>query len=423
MAKGKFGTIDTTPSGRYRARYMYHGVRGSKTFLTYGAAGEWLRKQEKAIGLGSWVSPREQRKQDKARKALTVGDWVVQCIERRKLRETTRATYMRTVTNRILDPIAPGHRVEDITRLKDIPATELTKQDVYRWWDAVKTTYPDTGEQNIKAYKQLKSAYIEAVDRDMVEVNPVRIPKATERHNKNDLCLPTKEELLSILECTPDRYKLFTVLLFFHGLRIGEVIGLEVKDIICVEDIKSESQYKVQIRQNVQRLEHGGGQAVTHVLEHTKTSAGVRMIDFLPAFNAILEHHMECYADSGTVAIPMDTKFGGGTREVQLLTVTAKGRPVWDTSYREVLRRAKVKAGIPKERKITPHSGRRWFATQLAESGASVKTAGALMGDKDTDTIMNVYMKVDESRLSGAMTGINDYLLEEGVNVSLVGGA
>ena len=56
----------------------------------------------------------------------------------------------------------PGDEVEEITRLKDIPLVELTKQDIYRWWDAIEYTY-NTPETNRKAYKRLKAAGREAV--------------------------------------------------------------------------------------------------------------------------------------------------------------------------------------------------------------------------------------------------------------------
>ena len=413
MAKGEFGGITETPEGKQRARYMHHGISFSKTFSTKGAAKAWLHAQQRQIELGIWVSPREAAARDKRKKELTVGKWVVECINRRNIRETTKATYMRTVKNRILSPLAPGDQVEDITRLKDIPATELTKDDVYRWYDAVRAVYPQTIEQNIKAYKLLKFAYIEAENRDMVDINPVRIPDATKRDSKPNPCLPTTEELLAITEHMPDRYKLFTVLLFFHGLRIGEVIGLEVEDILPVRDIKSGARYKVRIKQNVQRMQGKDGGRGFHLLEPTKTSSGTRVIDFLPYFNPILERHMQCFVDSESVDMRIDEKFGGGSRRLHLLTTTAAGMPLWDTSYREALGRANKKAGIPEDRRITPHSGRRWFATRLAECGASVKTTGALMGDSDTDTIMGVYMRVDESRLGVAM---------ESVNASLVGG-
>lgn len=409
MAAGEFGGVTRVSARKWRARYMHQGAACSKTCPTKRAARRWLDDEEQLIQQDLWTPPRERER--KIKNTLTVGQWVVECVERRDIRETTRATYMRTITNRILDPLPPGDRVEDITRLKDIPATELTKQDVYRWYDAIKRVYPDTHEQNIKAYKHLKSAYIEAENRDMVSVSPVRIPNATKRRAKPAPCLPTKEELFAILEHMPDRYKLFTVLLLFHGLRIGEAIALEVDDVLTVQDIKSGGRYKIQIRQNMQRMALKDGVPGHLLLEPTKTAAGTRIIDFLPLFNSVLERHMQCFVDSSSVVVRMDEKFGGGNRRVHLLTTTDSGGPVWDTSYRQIFDAAKRAAGIPEDRRITPHSGRRFLATQLAESGASIKTAGALMGDSDTDTILRVYMQVDESRKAAAMEGLHAHLV------------
>ena len=59
---------------------------------------------------------------------------------------------------------------------------------------------------------------------------------------------------------------------------------------------------------------------------------------------------------------------------------------------------------------IGPHSGRRWVITRLAEVGATPKEIGKLLGQKDLDTILAVYMKAREARVTSLMRAVSDTL-------------
>ena len=59
---------------------------------------------------------------------------------------------------------------------------------------------------------------------------------------------------------------------------------------------------------------------------------------------------------------------------------------------------------------IDPHTGRNWLITRLAEQGAHLKEIGALLGQDDLATIMDVYMKVRAGRTQALMERVNDTL-------------
>ena len=113
----------------------------------------------------------------------------------------------------------------------------------------------------------------------------------------------------------------------------------------------------------------------------TKTQAGVRDIDVFPEFAQMMQEHLSQYADSSP----------GG-----LFTVTTRGNPVMDTSFRSVLIRAAEKAGVA--RRVHPHSGRRWITTRLAETGATPAEIGSILGDTDLSTITHIYTSVRQTR-------------------------
>ncbi|WP_425321643.1 tyrosine-type recombinase/integrase [Corynebacterium lizhenjunii] len=96
------------------------------------------------------------------------------------------------------------------------------------------------------------------------------------------------------------------------------------------------------------------------------------------------------------------------TRTLRLLTVTASGHMVMDTSYRSVLSRAKERAGVHPG--INPHTGRNWLITRLAEQGAHLKEIGKLLGQDDMETIYEVYMKVRAGRTDELMDRVSQSL-------------
>lgn len=91
-----------------------------------------------------------------------------------------------------------------------------------------------------------------------------------------------------------------------------------------------------------------------------------------------------------------------------LLTHTTTGQMVLDTSYRSILNRVKKKAGV--DAGINPHTGRNWLITRLAEQGAHLKEIGALLGQDDVATILDVYMKVRPGRTDELMERVNTTL-------------
>ena len=120
-----------------------------------------------------------------------------------------------------------------------------------------------------------------------------------------------------------------------------------------------------------------------------KTAAGTRVVPVLSEFVTDVRRHLVGYA----------------TGADEYVTMTGKGSPVFDTSYRSIFNRAKSKAGITKE--ITPHYGRVYLITRLAEAGATPKEIGRILGQEDVSTIVNVYMRARESRVTELMSRID----------------
>lgn len=190
MAKGRgFGSLNPRKVARGKTNYFPFYTynmkrhRAGTGFSRKMDAEAWLANEKKLIDLGEWTPPAKRREKAEI-DPLTVGEWIEEYrgkLEGR-LKQSTIRKYEDIENYRILDVKPPADEIKDITRLKDIPLVELTKKDVYRWWDAISAYWNDEGKVfNQKAYVRLKAACAEAVRRDMIPFNPVDIPEAAKR--------------------------------------------------------------------------------------------------------------------------------------------------------------------------------------------------------------------------------------------------
>lgn len=398
-----FGKI-SPKSGRFYAEYTHDSetFTPGRSFKTRGDAEGWLAAERRLIDLGEWIPPK-QRKLDKQkadqRRSLTVKAWLEQYHDSLTIRASTAQTYRRTVRNRITAPLPPGDMNPDVTRLADIPLVELTKADVYAWWDGITRAY-GTPETNHKAYVRLKAACDEAQRRELIDRSPVEIAAAKRRRERELPYLPTTEELHAVVSAMKPSYKLLTVLCLFHGLRIGEAIALEVQDVIIADvPVPYAPRYSIRVRQNAQRITPDGGSTYM-LVQKPKTQAGYRDVPFMSSMTPVLWEHMAKHV-APPVRVRLDKDLGGGTRQARLVTTTREGKILMDTSYRNALERAVKGVGVSE--RIKPHSGRRWLVTRLAEEGAHVKEIAKILGDNDLETIMKIYMQVRAERTTELM--------------------
>lgn len=296
-ARRAFGTV-RTKSKRLYAEYT--GPDGKQhtpgfSFANRTVADGWLATERRLIDLETWTPPAQRKEQEKQDSTI-VGEWLEQFhsnLEHRPKppRWSTMQHYRKVTQNRITEPLEPGDAVPDITRLVDLPLVQLTKGDVYRWWDGVQRAYPNAQTTNMHAYKRLRAAFADAVRRELIEKNPVDIPEAGKRVETKEKYLPNNDELHAILETIPKEYRVLTSLMLFHGFRIGEALAFERRH-VTVEYLPAPWMPRITLTvdQNVQRLENDEGRTFSFFLP-PKTEASYRdvpiMAQHVPLF---LEH-------------------------------------------------------------------------------------------------------------------------------------
>lgn len=391
LKNGRYFIVFTGPDAKRHS--------AGQSFATKRQAEQWAAKEEAHIdacraGYATWVPPRERTKQQQVN-ATTVDEYLQQFNDRLlahdEIKLSTYQKYMQQIENRISrEDLVTG----DAGLLRNMPLTVVTKTDVQLWWDAIRHAYPDTPTANRHAYVRLRAAFKDAAERDLIAGNPVAVAGAERAAApKHDRPLLTDEELRALYAVAPARYRVLTLLVFFHGLRIGEALGVKVGNVV-VEPCRAPwlPQVTVQVRGQLQRLKDDNDKTVMRY-QSPKTSAGVRDVPVFAEFVPDVLRHMCRYAAPGTDG---------------WLTVTSRGSTVFDTSYRKTLGDMREQAGIT--RRVHPHAGRRWIVTRLAEAGATPAEIGQVLGDKDLATITQIYTQVRQGRPRELMDRIGSTL-------------
>ena len=427
-----FGTLRVRKKDKGRKRFYaeYTGPDSKRhsaghAFDTKADAEGWLTAEKALIDRGEWKSPaaREAEKQraaaEQQRAAVTVGEWLDRYhdnLDQRSqpIKPSTAQNYRRVTRVRITDPIAPGDDDVDVTRLKDIRLCDLETDDVYRWWDALQRNYPDARTINRQAYVRLKAACAEAVRRKMILTNPVDIPEAGKPVTTTEKYLPSDAEIAAIIDAMPERYKALTSLVLRHGLRLGEALAIEARHVV-VEPTPVPYLPKVSVRveQNAQRIAAADGKPTYMLVQPPKTKAGYRTVPIMAIDVPLFLHHSKKYVPKKATLVPVlappnadkATRNKVSDKPLVLYTPNGKGQPLMDTTFRSLLNKAETEAGVTTQ--IDPHCGRNWLITRLAEQGAHLKEIGALLGQEDVQTILNVYMKARPERTTDLMAQVN----------------
>ncbi|BAC17626.1 site-specific recombinase, phage integrase family [Corynebacterium efficiens YS-314] len=401
MARKKrgFGTVDQLPSGKWRARYtgpdgQQH--KGPQTWFDEGDALSWIRDEQKLIEFDEWSPPatRMTRREDLAR---TVGSWILEWLDLRSrgtnpLAQSTLDDYRRTLDARVLKVTGRA------ARLRDIPLLKVTRRDVATWWDDINRQF-DSPPYNRNAYARLRTAIQAAVDRDIIPGNVVSVPDAKSRPKPKRKQLPDGEIMQAIVDQldhtvprVDGRHKLIAILTFFHGMRIGEALGLRREHIIDTGDTIS-----IRVTGNAYRRP-GKGMALK---DTAKTDAGTRTVPVFPHFHNDLRYHLDHFTPPHPTA---------------QLFLSAHGQLILDTSYRSILHRAKIRAGM-EDVEITPHYGRVWLITTLAELGMVPPAIGEILGQVDLKTITEIYMRSTEAKRNEILGQVNAALTSSPVEV------
>lgn len=198
----------------------------------------------------------------------------------------------------------------------------------------------------------------------------------------------TSEEVNRIIELAWEDYwknpkittPLAVILLFYFGLRIGEMVALKATDIRGEYiEIKRMERRAFETKNGIPDKQTG-----RIVVEHTKTAAGNREIYMVEKARDIIERII-------------DVNKQNGYDEDSFLFVN-EGARIYDTAVRWRLQKYCKKAKISFK---APHKVRKTWISTLIDAGVNINTIRELAGHEDERTTYNNYCfdrKTDEQR-------------------------
>lgn len=279
----------------------------------------------------TWVDP------ENARAALAA--YACEWLEHRPkpLRPRTRETY-KTLLRLHIEP--------ELGRL------ELGKitPSVVRRWHADLVSHGPGPNTAAKAYRLLHSVMATAVADEVISRNPCVIKGAgVERADERPVA--SVAQVWAAADAMPDRYRCIVLLAGFVGLRRGELLGLECRQLNLLHGMLT-------VDQQQQELPDG-----RIVLLEPKSDAGKRTITLPPFLVTELESHLSRFSAPGPRGRVFAGERGGPLRHLTL-------HKYWD--------RARASVGFPDGFRF--HDLRHTANTIAAASGASTRELMHRMG-------------------------------------------
>lgn len=269
-SRGKryFGNIRKLPSGRFQARYTGPDRKEYKaptTYPTRNAADRYLARRLAEIEEGRWMPPVDITTTTEVKTLRKFGEaW----LAGRHLAESTRDHYRKLLENHIYP------------QLGDLPVTALKPAMVRVWHsecargDGKKVK--DRPTVRAQAYSLLKTILHTAVDDELIPSNPCRVRGASQSKRVKTIRPAELDELETIVQAVPPRYRLLVLLGAWTALRFGELTELRRGD--------------VDVKNGVLRVRRGV--ARTKWVKGPKSEAGKRDVHIPPHVIPMVKDHL-----------------------------------------------------------------------------------------------------------------------------------
>jgi integrase len=347
--KRQFGSIESLPSGRWRARYRVDGRRIAvgAAFATKADAGRYLDRVRTDIDRGTWRDPRLGRR--------TLAEWASEFMATKvDLKPKTLASYRSLLENRII----PG--------LGSMPLARIRQLDIRKWLAGMSTEGLSASRRR-QALGLLGQIMRAAVADGLIVASPcVGIDAPPLPQPAPDYL--TTDEVDRLLAATPRPWDLLVMILVYAGLRWGEAAALRRSSCNLLRS-------RLVITESLAE--------VNGVLHFGPTKTHQRRSVSLPSFVCErLAQHLETEV---------------GPTDDALVFTSERGAPVRYSNFRtRVWLPATRLAGLEG---IGTHIGRHTSATLLLKAGADVKDVQSHLGHRDATMTLNVYCAPYDGKL------------------------
>jgi integrase len=354
-------SIKKRDNGAWRARYRDEaGKEHARHFERKADAQRWLDQVTAAVVRGDYVDPKAGR--------VTFGAY---------------ATGWESVqvssggTRRIVDNAL---RVHAMPVLGNQPIATIRPSTVQAFVKGLEAKGLAPGSVR-NVYDVAAQVFAAAVDDRVISASPCRkiaLPKG----GGDEVVPPTVEEVEAVRDALEERWRAVALALAGSGLRIGELLGLQVADVDFLRRT---------IRVERQRLQSGA-------IAPLKTKASRRTVPVGQVVIDALAAHLAEYPST------------------EALFVDELGRPLTYRRWKALWKAAAARAGVD----ATSHDLRHFAASALISGGASVKQVQTFLGHSSATITLRTYAHLfpgDEDRtrdvLDAALSPLADSVRTE----------
>lgn len=316
--------------------------------------------------------------------------WLHDYVEVR-LAPKTLASYKTQIKLRIKPGL--GH-----VRLKDLRPVDIIR--FMNELEETRTRYDNKKQEKVSdrvvsdTFKVLSSMLTDAVEWQMIPDNPCeKVPHPKVRKKK--IHLPPEDDIKKILAAVMQldvKHRLMVLLPIYTGVRAGEMLGLQWKDIDFDKKLISV------IRSN-QRV---GKKLIT---KEPKTEGSVRRISFGEGISGLLQEYKKWQEDEKSL-------LGSQWQCEEEAWVFTKwnGQPMGVTTPTQFWSKFLKTNGFPHMRF---HDLRHLSATILIAAGIPIKSVSARLGHTQISTTLDIYADALESVDRAAADKMDSFLLPE----------
>jgi integrase len=286
-----------------------------------------------------------------------------------KVKGVTFTTYERAARY-ICEPV--GQEDGSVTHpgLAKVKLTELQTAEIRRWHNALRER---SGHYSANRAMTMLKAALDLAAEDF-GIRPPAMPKIDRVRGKAKKKILTPEQIATLIaaaKADPERGA-YVVTPFLTGMRIGEMLGLQWRDI----DFERNEIH-------VRRVQENDGTT----FEATKTDAGIRTIPIGATLRVMLLGWRErCPRLDGELFRVFPTK---GKRLPWPRGRQGGGGPLLYSNYRvQVWKPFLERLGLPA---VTPHSARHAYISNLQAGGIDVATVSKIVGHANPTTTLAVY--------------------------------
>ncbi|MFF5333068.1 tyrosine-type recombinase/integrase [Streptomyces sp. NPDC013181] len=335
--------IQKRPNGKWRARYRdLDGKEHARHFDRKIDAQRWLDEVTTSVVTGQYVDPRSTKKPFK------------EYAEEWRASQPHRPSTAKAVTQHLRCYAYPVWEKRALGAIKP--------GDVQSWITSLTTTHKLAASTSRTVFNTVNAVFRAAVRDRMIPHNPCTDAKLPSVPRKKVVPLAV-EQVRTLAEEIPGRYKGLVLLGACTGLRPGELFGLQIRHVDLLHATVSVEQ---QIQQTAK---HGVYVCPPKTARSHRTVPLPRM-----AVDAMKAHLRDFPADGP---------------EGWIFTAP-QGGPVVCTHFMDgSWRPACAKAGIAKG--TGPHALRHHYASLLIKHGESVKTVSERLGHTNAAMTLNIY--------------------------------